>query len=78
MRVIVLPLLLLSACAAFPEVDLAERTLGVGPAPILLPTGDLLARVDAPSRAAGAQASLAARAAALRARAARLRATTIS
>jgi hypothetical protein len=78
MRLIVLPLLLLSACAAFPEVDRAERTLGDGPAPILLPTEDLLARVDAPSRAAGAQASVAARVAALRARAARLRALTIS
>ena len=67
----------MSACASFPEVDRAERTLAEGPAPILLPTEDLLARVDAPSRVGDAQTTLAARAAALRARAARLRATPV-
>ncbi|MGQ0565748.1 MAG: hypothetical protein ACT4OK_11835 [Gemmobacter sp.] len=77
MRRLILPLLLLSACAPFPEVDRAERLLGDGPAPILLPTQDLLARVDAPSRVGDAQATLAARAAALRARAAALRATPV-
>ena len=77
MRVMLLSLLLLSACAAFPEVDRAERTLSEGPAPILLPTDDLLARVDAPSRVGSAQATLTARAAALRARAARLRGTPV-
>ena len=76
MRALILPLVL-SACASFPEVDRAERTLGEGPAPILLPTEDLLARVDAPSRVGDAQATLTARAAALRARAARLRGTPV-
>ena len=75
MRVLILSLLLLSACAAFPEVDRAERSLSEGPAPILLPTEDLLARVDVPSRVGSAQAPLTARAAALRARAAGLRGT---
>ena len=77
MRVMLLSLLLLSACAAFPEVDRAERSLSEGPAPILLPTEDQLARVDAPSRVGSAQATLTARAAALRARAARLRGTPV-
>ena len=77
MRALILPFLLLSACADFPEVDRAERSLGEGPAPILLPTEDLLARVDAPSRVGSAQATLNGRAAALRARAARLRATPV-
>jgi hypothetical protein len=77
MRAVLLPLLFLSACADFPEVDRAERRLSEGPTPILLPTDDLLARVDAPSRAGAAEATLAARAAALRARAARLRATPV-
>ena len=77
MRALILPLVL-SACASFPEVDRAERTLGEGPAPILLPTDDLLARVDAPSRVGASQATLTARATVLRARAARLRATPVS
>ncbi len=72
-----LPLVLIAACGSFPEVDRAVRQLGEGPAPILLPTDDLLARVDAPSRVGDAQATLVARAAALRARAARLRATPV-
>jgi len=72
-----LPLVLIAGCASFPEVDRAERLLGEGPAPILLPTEDLLARVDAPSRVGNSQATLVARAAALRARAVLLRATPV-
>jgi hypothetical protein len=78
MRAMVPIVLLLAACASFPEVDRAERSLGEGPAPLLLPTEDLLARVDAPSRVGSAEAELTARAAALRARAARLRVTPVS
>jgi hypothetical protein len=78
MRLALLPFILMSACATFPEVDRAERSLGEGPAPILLPTEDLLARVDAPSRVGAAEAEVTARAASLRARAARLRATPVS
>jgi hypothetical protein len=77
MRLLILSLLVIPACTAFPEVDRAAARLGEGPAPILLPTDDLLARVDAPSRAVGAQSALAARAAALRARASRLRGTPV-
>ena len=77
MRYILPLLLLLTACATFPEVDRAEARLKPGPAPSLLPTEDLLARVDAVGRVQAARDGLALRAAALRARAARLRATPV-
>jgi hypothetical protein len=67
-------LLLVSACATFPEVDRAASGHGKGPPPQLVPTEALLARAGVVVGAEAAQASLQARAAALRARAARIRA----
>lgn len=69
--------LVLAACATFPEVDAAERMLGEGPAPQLLPTEDIRARAALPGRAETSQAALLARVARLKARAAALRAAVI-
>jgi hypothetical protein len=62
--------LCLAACATFPEVDQAEAGLLPGPAPVLLPTEDLVARTAPNASIDNPQATLEARAAALRARAA--------
>lgn len=70
--------LLTAACAAFPEVDRAERNIVQGPLPVLLPTDDLLARAAGSYGAEAAGNTLAARAAALRLRAARLRAMPVT
>ena len=72
--VVLLGPLLLSACATFPEVDAAERGIVGGPAPVLLPTDDLVARSGSAQADAETGAALAARAAGLRARAGALRA----
>ncbi len=74
MRLALSALLLLAACADFPEVDAAAARLDKGPAPQLLPTEDILARAALPGRAEGAGDAVAARVARLKARAARLRA----
>jgi len=66
-RLVIPALLLLAACAQFPEVDAASRAVA-GPAPALVPLGPLLA--VPPPQAAARGAALSARAAALQARAA--------
>jgi hypothetical protein len=71
---LLIALLLVSACATFPEVDRAANGHGNGPLPQLVPTEELLARAGVVVGAEAAQAGLQARAAALRARAARIRA----
>jgi hypothetical protein len=70
--------LLLTACAAFPEVDRAMSANADAPPPKLQPTEALLAQADRVAGAEAAQADLQARAAALRARAARIRAMPVS
>lgn len=78
-RISLLALLILAACAEFPEVDTAVEGFGEGPAPILLPTDDLLARANQPPRASEDTASgVEARVARLRARAAQVRARPAS
>lgn len=67
-------LVLLAACAAFPEVDRAEQAHADAPAPALLPTDRLLAMEGAPLADEDSRAALLARAAGLRARAAAIRA----
>jgi hypothetical protein len=73
-----LPLLCLSACATFPEVDREMTATADAPPPQLLPTETLLAQADRVLGAQAAQADLQARAAALRARAARIRAMPVT
>ena len=65
-------LLLVAACATFPEVDAATRAAS-GPAPRLIPVEGILAQADALGSGQAAVGTLEARAAGLRARAARLR-----
>lgn len=71
--VVLVALAAAAGCARFPAVDAAEARLVAGPAPVLLPTEDLQARIAAPRSAAATEAALLARAAALRARAEALR-----
>ncbi len=74
-RVALIALLFLAACAEFPQVDAAVAGFGEGPAPILLPTDDLLARANQPPLASDAtRAGVEARVARLKARAAAVRA----
>lgn len=70
-------LVLLPACASFPEVDAAESALADTPPPQLLPTSDILARAAMAGGAEGAGAATAARAARLKARADVLRSMTV-
>jgi len=73
MRPALFALLLVSACAGFPELKAASRG-PIGPAPQLLPLDSLLAEADAGRAGEPSIRSVEGRAAALRARAAGLRA----
>lgn len=64
--------LLMAACASFPQVDAATRAAS-GPAPKLIPVDGILAQADALGSGQAAVGTIEARAAGLRARAARLR-----
>lgn len=69
-------LLLLTACATFPEVDNAEaRYSGSGTTPDLAPMEDILAAAGTPLTDEASRDSLLGRADGLRARADRLRST---
>ncbi|MGP3697489.1 hypothetical protein [Rhodobacter sp. NSM] len=67
-------MLLLGACADYPEVIEAQSARADAPAPPLLPLDELLARAGTATVTSDTEASLEARAAALRARAAALQA----
>lgn len=73
MRPMLFALLLVSACAGFPELKTASRA-PIGPTPLLLPLDALLAEADAGRAGESSIRSVEGRAAALRARAAVLRA----
>lgn len=64
----------LVACERFPEVEAAEAQLTHGPAPVLLPTDDLIAQTTPLPAIDPTAAALSARAAALQARADTIRA----
>jgi len=63
----------LAGCSQFPAVDAFAASRASGPPPVLLPIDQVLAADSAPTQAAAAGETLAARAARLKARAAAMR-----